>query len=96
MNDRTIELFRQATEFAYTTIGSEHSATPYFQGTVTGKFAELIVEEHLRLLQQEWYDLNNAPAVENESPRDVGIRVGRKGEVITLMHKIKEHFGVTE
>ena len=60
------------------------------------KFASSIVAAHINLLQQEWYDLNNAPEVENESPRDIGIRVGKKSEVISLMNKIKTHFGVTE
>lgn len=57
-------------------------------------FAEAIVQETTNLLQQEWYNLNNAPEVENESPRDVGYRVGRKSEIITLMGKIKNHFGI--
>lgn len=60
------------------------------------KFAELIVEEHLALLQQEWYALNDAPEVENESPRDVGFRVGKKSEINVLMAKIRDHFGVKE
>ena len=58
------------------------------------QFAKLIVKEHVKLLQQEWYALNNAPEVENETPRDIGIRVGRKGEIISLIHKIQKHFGV--
>ena len=59
------------------------------------KFAELIVQETTQLLQQEWYSLNNAPKFEDgESPRDVGIRVGRKSEIISLIAKINKHFGV--
>lgn len=58
-------------------------------------FAELIVKETTALLQQEWYDLNNDPKFEDgESPRDVGLRVGRKGELISMMAKINKHFGV--
>jgi hypothetical protein len=45
MNERTIDLYKQATEFAYDSIGKEHSNTAYFQGTIAGKFAELIVLE---------------------------------------------------
>ena len=56
------------------------------------KFAELIVQEHIDLLKQEWYALNNEPAVPGESPRDVGFRVGRKTEIINLIEKIKKHF----
>lgn len=58
------------------------------------QLAELIVQEHIKLLKQEWYDLNSAADVEDESPRDIGLRVGRKSEIISLMAKIKEHFGV--
>jgi hypothetical protein len=45
MNERAIELYKQAIEFAYTSIGKEHADTTYFQGVVAGKFAELIVRE---------------------------------------------------
>jgi hypothetical protein len=45
MNERAIELYKQAIEFAYTSIGKDHADTSYFQGTVAGKFAELIVRE---------------------------------------------------
>jgi len=45
MNERTVELYKQATEFAYNSIGREHANTAYFQGAITGKFAELIVKE---------------------------------------------------
>jgi len=63
---------------------------------VLEKFAELIVQENLQIMKQEWYDLNNSPVnPEGESPRDVGIRVGMKSEVIALMAKIRKHFGVT-
>ena len=59
------------------------------------KFAELIVRETLDLLQKEWYSLNNAPKFEDgESQRDVGIRVGRKSEIISLIAEINKHFGV--
>jgi hypothetical protein len=56
------------------------------------KFAELLLNEHVNILRQEWYDLNNAPEVEGETPRDIGIRVGRKSEVNVLICKIKKHF----
>jgi len=67
-----------------------------FQRDNDQKFAELIVRDTIKLLQQEWYDRNNAPPVEGESARDVGIRVGRKSEVIALMSKVSKHFGVEE
>jgi len=45
MNQLGIELYKQAAEFAYNTIGKEHANTLYFQGVIAGKFAELIVTE---------------------------------------------------
>jgi hypothetical protein len=45
INQRAIELYQQATAFAYESIGKEHANTAYFQGAVAGKFAELIVQE---------------------------------------------------
>lgn len=57
------------------------------------KFAKLIVEDTINLLKQEWYDRNNEPKVENESPRDVGLRVGAKSQTIRLMHMIMKHYG---
>jgi hypothetical protein len=60
------------------------------------KFAELIIRECVKECQQEWYDLNNAPEVENESIRGAGIRVGQKNGVLKCISKIKKHFGVEE
>ena len=55
-------------------------------------FADLLIEEHITLLRKEWYSLNNAPPHEGENSRDIGIRVGRKSEIIVLMEKIRQHF----
>ena len=94
MNERTADLFAQALDEAvpetWTTLN------PVQLMRLRDKFAELIVRDTIKLLQQEWYDLNNAPPVEGESVRDVGIRVGRKSEVIALMSKVSKHFGVVE
>lgn len=57
------------------------------------KFYDLIVQEHVNLLRQEWYDLNNAKIPDDETNRDVGYRAGRKAEVIALMGKVEKHFG---
>ena len=54
----------------------------------------MLVQEHLDLLRREWYTLNNTPSVEGEAPRDIGLRVGSKSQIIVLMEKIKKHFGV--
>ena len=50
MNAQSIELYKQALEFAYTTIGKDHADTSYFQGTVAGKLTELIVAECMRVV----------------------------------------------
>lgn len=59
------------------------------------KFAELIVREHIKLLQQEWYDINNEEP-SDLLPRDIGFKVGRKSEIVVLIEKIKQEFGVEE
>lgn len=56
------------------------------------RFAQLLIREHLDILRQEWYDLNNSEPVPEESPRDVGLRVGRKTEIVTLIDKVKKHW----
>jgi hypothetical protein len=43
------------------------------------------IEQAIKEIRQAWYDENNKPKVENESPRDVGIRVGYKSG---LMHAL--------
>jgi hypothetical protein len=83
MNERIKQLAEQS-EFSEKDL--------HIQGDNFQMFAELIVQEHIDLLKQEWYALNNEPAVPGESPRDVGFRVGRKTEIINLIEKIKKHF----
>ena len=87
MNERIEKLAEQA--------GSTHKqnlGVYQFYTDELEKFAELLLQEHIDLLKQEWYALNNEPAVPGESPRDVGFRVGRKTEIINLIEKIKKHF----
>ena len=88
MNERTVELYKQATEFAYNSIGREHANTAYFQGAITGKFAELIVREclaHGKLAQSQ--------AVVNGSEE---YNAGREMGIEVFMNQIKKHFGVEE
>ena len=80
MNERTIDLYKQATEFAYDSIGKEHSNTAYFQGTIAGKFAELIVKECAKSLWTE--ECHTSDLALEEFERNSA--------------KIKEHFGVEE
>ncbi len=56
------------------------------------KFAELMLEDMINLMRQEWYDLNAIQKRDEETPRDVGMRVGRKSEIIVLIEKVKKHF----
>lgn len=89
MNERILELAKQAG------LKKEHAADREYIGDFEWReFSKLIIKEHINLLRQEWYDLNNAPKDENETPRDVGFRVGRKTEVVALINKISDHFGV--
>lgn len=45
MNERILELYMQAQEFAYKNISKESWNTDNFHAVVSGKFAELIVRE---------------------------------------------------
>ena len=45
MNERILELYKQAQEFAYKNISKESWNTDNFHAVVSGKFAELIVRE---------------------------------------------------
>lgn len=58
------------------------------------KFAELMVREHLKVLQQRWYELNNQEPAADETPRDIGMRVGAKSEIIFLIEHLKKHFDI--
>jgi hypothetical protein len=60
------------------------------------KFAELIIQEHIKLLTREWRELNNEETSAEMTPRDIGFKVGQKSEIIVLIEKIKKHFGVNE
>ncbi len=92
MNERIKEFLKQAGVSDNWNSADWYSMSP----EMVEKFTELIVKEHLNILRQEWYDLNNLPSVADESPRDIGLRVGKKGEIIVLSEKIKKHFGVKE
>ena len=53
MNQRMIELYKQAQEFAYKNISKESWNTDNFHAVVSGKFAQLIVAECMRLNSKE-------------------------------------------
>ena len=56
------------------------------------EFAELIISEHTKVLQQEWYRLNNLSPQPDESSRDVALRVGKKIQTVLLIEQLKRHF----
>lgn len=45
MNERTLEIYKQALQFAYNAMPEETFQTDLFHSTVVGKFCELIVAE---------------------------------------------------
>jgi hypothetical protein len=93
MNERIQELAKEAGLIHAKDFKSGDEVKDIVFGNGLEKFAELIVEEYINLLRKEWYDLNNAKPIADETLRDVGYRVGRKAEVIALMDKVKKHFG---
>lgn len=93
MNERLKQIAIDAKLIAPEYNGFDHTRLSISQQ----RFAELIVQECINIMKTEWYELNNMPVdTEGESPRDVGIRVGRKTEVIALMSKVNKHFGVKQ
>ena len=92
MNEKIKQLVDNASVEVWGT--NHYNGSPEFEGYKLDSemFAKLLIEDVLAMMRQEWYDLNNAPAVIVESPRDVGIRIGKKGEIITLMAKIKSRY----
>ena len=91
MNERIKELALQAMTY----VTHNPKANKLNSGDMFDeKFAELIVKECIGQCQREWYDLNNTKPVENETARDIGIRVGQKTGVLKCINQINKHFGV--
>ena len=91
MNERIKELASHAWEYADS---NSQDGDGRHGWLYRDKFAELIVEDTINILKQEWYNLNDAPEVEDETPRDIGLRVGAKSQTIRLMHLIEKHFEI--
>jgi hypothetical protein len=101
MNERIKELAEQARKYARDYVAECKQYGHYMEHNeyelrFEEKFALLIVEDAVNIMKQEWYGWNNAPKVENETPRDIGMRVGAKSQTIRLIHLIKKHFGVKD
>ena len=92
MNERVIELYKQAAEFAYTTAGTDAGKGTIIESLTAGKFAELIVQEcaDVVIMLRKKYDTH----------RDVDVTSGTEhwqdyvDVLLTAEVTIKEHFGV--
>lgn len=62
------------------------------------EFTKLIIEEHLDILRQEWYNLNNDKDFDEQtlSNGDIRFRAGQKSEIIVLLAKIKKHWKIDD
>lgn len=58
------------------------------------KFTNMLLDDVNRLLQERWYELNNRLKPEDETLRELGIRLGRKSEVINIQNLIRKHYSV--
>ena len=98
MNEVIPELAVQAVEHVDIVTGNElfddELARMYIPNCFIEKFAELILKEAIKVMNREWYELNEKKHPEKESDRDIGFRVGQKSQTLLLMGKIKKHFGV--
>lgn len=97
MSNRIQEIAKESLDYAVTVAKNSNNkniSEVVMLGLALDKNSSLIVNEVLNILRQEWYDINNVEPVENESPRDVGFRVGRKTELVHLTEKFRKHFGV--
>ncbi len=56
------------------------------------KFAELIIQECMNVLRQEWYVENNKEP--DNDPRSIAIHVGTKSGLIRASNAVAKHFGI--
>lgn len=84
MNERAIELYKQAAEFAYKTAGTDAGKGTIIESLTAGKFAELIVRECINKVENlsPGYD-DYRTQIEDAFRRD-------------CVEEIKQHFGVKE
>lgn len=91
MNERMLELYKLA-QVQHTAIDPSNNM-PYETTIFSAeKFAELILQEHVELLKQRWYTLNNIKPPSDESSRDIGMRVGQKIEVQQCIRLLLNHW----
>ena len=91
MNERAVELYKQAVTFAYNTAGKDAGKGTVIESLTAGKFAELIVRECAELfVDQKYMILNPHEPFANERVRAL------KEHDKDTVKKIKKHFGVEE
>ena len=86
MNERTIQLYKQAVDFAYTTAGEDAGKGTVVEGLTAGKFAELIVQECISINRQRMFS-----EYEGDSHR-----VAHNNALLCATSDMFEHFGVEE
>ena len=59
MNERTIQLYKQAVDFAYTTAGKDAGKGTVVEGLTAGKFAQLIVAHATECVRDVLRDENS-------------------------------------
>ena len=82
MNERAVELYKQAVTFAYNTAGKDAGKGTVIESLTAGKFAELIVEECINCA-----DIVGRVNLASGYPNSTAHHVKQK---------IQEHFGVEE
>ena len=89
MNEQMIELYKQAQEFAYKNISKEYWNTDNFHAVVSGKFAQLIVQECVGILMTPEYPMNHPEELADYN------RGWVNGRLLGIEH-IQEHFEVEQ
>jgi hypothetical protein len=90
MNERMIKLYQQALEFAYENVSKEIWNTDNFHAIVAGKFAELIVQECIGIVEAQKESLCENQAAWSHDD------YGYERAVNDSVDMVKKHFGVEE
>ena len=92
MNEPTIKLYKQAQEFAYKNISKEYWNTDNFHAVVSGKFAELIVQECMNQVREQYLPVLEDEVMMKDTHWDGYVQCG-----VDSVVAIREHFyGVEE
>jgi hypothetical protein len=92
MNERAIELYKQAVAFAYNTAGADAGKGTVIESLTAGKFAELIVLECMEQVRGEYLPVLEDKEMMKDTHWDGYVQCGVDSYVA-----IREHFfGVEE